>query len=66
MIGLEEEGKTTFLLGRDSNQDSDWFEPTIPDQEGTQTHCLLIKTAHLVSGLTEAQILLSGHRRNSA
>ena len=65
-MGPEEEGRTTFLLGRDSNQDSDWFGPTIPDQEGTQTHCLLIKTAHLVSGLTEARILLFGFRRNSA
>lgn len=61
-MDLEEVVKTTFLLGRDSNQDSD---STIPDQEGTQTHCLLIKTAHLLSGLPEAQILLSSHRKNS-
>lgn len=61
-MDLEEVVKTTFLLGQDSNQDSD---STIPDQEGTQTHCLLIKTAHLLSGLPEAQILLSSHRKNS-
>ena len=30
-----------------------------------QTHCLLIETAYLVSGLTEAQVLLSQCRKNS-
>ena len=41
------------------------LEPTIPDLEATRTHCLLVETAHLLSGLTEAQVLLSHHRKNS-
>ena len=53
-LGLE-------LMCWDSNPAKTWL--------GTLTHNVLTRTTHLISGLTEAQILefwLSHHRKNSA
>lgn len=53
-------------MGFKHNQNSDWgLNPQFLTWEGTQTHCLLTETAHLVSKLIEAQVLLPRCRKNS-
>ena len=62
------DGSETHSFWWDSNpaipQTGTWT--TVLGLEGKQTHCLLIETSRLVSGLTGAQVLLSWCRKDSA
>ena len=42
------------------------LEPTVTDLGGDSNPLSLNETTHLVSGLIEAQVVLSRHRKNSA